>query len=456
MHGLVAHWARRSVRARLVVLSIVPLVVALLAGTVALVLLFSAGRLRDLDRQTRTESTTLAGLVATAQLTSPLPLPAGSPLLAQVVTVDRTVLAASRSASLVLPLVDGPGSGSGSRTFTIDDDPYGAVPLRIRVQKATLSGQPVEIIVAAPLGDVQDALRALKIVLLVVLPLLVIGIGALEWVVIGLTLRPVDRLRAAAAELAVEATSGRRDQGARLPVGAGSDEITRLAETLNLLLSRLQLSLNRQREFIADAAHELRSPLASMRVQLDVAQTHPQLLSAQQLAAELSDELGRMTRLADDLLLLGRLDSGGPGPFERIDLGQLAGTAGPPIMVAGNRDALVRLLLNVTTNAHEHADHVAVSIQIEGRFAVLDVDDDGPGIPPGDRDRVFDRWTRLDSARDRTSGGSGLGLAIARDIATAHGGTVSITDSPLGGTRVRVSLPLADEPRTDDVGAAGL
>ena len=436
------------------VLSIVPLTVALLAGTVALVLLFSAGRLRDVDRQTRTETNTLAGLVATAQLTSPLPLPAGSPLLAQVITADRTVIAASRSASLVLPLVDVPGPGSGSRAFTINDDPYGAVALRIRVQKATLSGQPVEIVVAAPLGDVQDALHALKIVLFVVVPLLVIGIGALEWAVIGLTLRPVDRLRAAAGELAADATSGRRDRGARLPVGAGDDEITRLAETLNLLLSRLQLSVHRQREFIADAAHELRSPLANMRVQLDVAQAHPQLLNAQELAAELSEELDRMTRLADDLLLLGRLDSGGPGPFEPMDLGELAGTTGPPIMVGGNRDALLRLVLNLRTNAHDHADHVEVSVRSEGRFAVLDVDDDGPGIPPEDRDRVFDRWTRLDTARDRTSGGSGLGLAIARDIATAHGGTVAITDSPSGGTRVRVSLPLAGEHRTDDRGAA--
>jgi signal transduction histidine kinase len=306
----------------------------------------------------------------------------------------------------------------------------------------------VSIVVAAPLADVQGALRALKIVLLVVLPILVLGIGALEWAVIGFTLRPVDRLRAAAGRLAADATAApnrRPDQAAVLPVGPGDDEITRLATTLNRFLSRLQLSMNQQRDFIADAAHELRSPLASMRVQLDVAQTHPQLLDADQLAAELSAELDRLTRLTDDLLLLGRLDSGAPGPFENIDLSEIAGTIQPPVMVTGNRDALLRLVRNLTANAREHSDNVRTTVATAGRFAVLDVDDDGPGIPAEDRNRVFERWTRLDTARDRSSGGYGLGLAIARDIAVAHGGRMAISDSPLGGTRVEVLLPLADE-----------
>jgi signal transduction histidine kinase len=431
-----------------VVLSILPLAVALLAGTLALVLLFSAGRLHDVDRQARVEADTLVGLVETAQVTSPLPVPAGSPLLAQVIDADHTVIAASRSASLVLPLIDLPRAGSTARTFTVEDDPYGAVTLRVRVQQATLSGAPVSIVVAAPLGDVQDALRALKIVLLVVLPILVLGIGALEWAVIGFTLRPVDRLRAAAGRLAADATAApnrRPDQAAVLPVGPGDDEITRLAKTLNRFLSRLQLSMNQQRDFIADAAHELRSPLASMRVQLDVAQTHPHLLNAHQLAAELSAELDRLTRLTDDLLLLGRLDSGALGPFERIDLSEIAGTTQPPVIVSGNRDALLRLVRNLTANARDHSDNVQTTVATAGRFAELDVDDDGPGIPAQDRDRVFERWTRLDTARDRSSGGYGLGLAIARDIAVAHGGRMAISDSPLGGTRVQVLLPLADE-----------
>jgi signal transduction histidine kinase len=222
-----------------------------------------------------------------------------------------------------------------------------------------------------------------------------------------------------------------------------------LAKTLNRFLSRLQLSMNQQRDFIADAAHELRSPLASMRVQLDVAQTHPHLLNAHQLAAELSAELDRLTRLTDDLLLLGRLDSGALGPFERIDLSEIAGTTQPPVIVSGNRDALLRLVRNLTANARDHSDNVQTTVATAGRFAELDVDDDGPGIPAQDRDRVFERWTRLDTARDRSSGGYGLGLAIARDIAVAHGGRMAISDSPLGGTRVQVLLPLADETSPD-------
>lgn len=436
------------------VLSIVPLVVALLAGTGAVVFLFFAGRIRALDRQTRTEAATLAELVSTAQVTSPLPLPAGSPLLAQVIDpAGRTVTAASRSASLVLPLVDVSDVGTRARSFTVADDPYGAVSLRVRTQPATLHGQPMVIVVAAPLAGIQDALRALEIVLLVVVPILVVLIGALEWTVIGLTLRPVERLRAAAGEMASEAGSvsaraegsgGRANGPAVLPVGPGDDEITRLAQTLNLLLSRLQISSDRQRAFVSDAAHELRSPLASMRVQLDIAQAHPGLIDARQLAGELSAEVGRLARLTDDLLLLGRLDSRTPVPRQPVDLSEIAETAGPRVVVDGDPEQLRRLVRNLVENALNHAASVRVTVRRDQGFAVLDVDDDGPGIDPADRDRAFDRWTRLDSARDRGHGGSGLGLAIVRDVAAAHGGTVHILDSPLGGARVELRIPLAD------------
>lgn len=453
LSALSALWARRSLRARLVVLSVVPLVVGLLAVSGAVVLLFSAGRIRDVDRQTRAEATTLAELVSTAQVTSPLPLPAGSPLLAQVIDVaSRTVTAASRSASLVLPLVDVSGGGGRARSFTVDDDPYGAVALRVRAQPASLHGQPVVVVVAAPLADIRDALRALEIVLLVVVPILVVLIGVLEWTVIGLTLRPVERLRAAAGAMAAETApvspradgSGRGSAApARLPVGAGGDEITRLAETLNLLLSRLQVALDHQRAFVSDAAHELRSPLASMRVQLDIAQAHPDLLGAQELAAELSAEVHRLTRLTDDLLLLGRLDSRTPVARRRVDLSEIAETSDPPAVVDGDPEELRRLVRNLVENARNHAGSVRVTVSRDEGFAVLRVDDDGPGIPAADRDRVFDRWTRLDPARDRGRGGSGLGLAIVRDVAAAHGGTVRILDSPLGGTRVELRIPLS-------------
>ena len=187
-------------------MTIVPLVVALCIGTVAVVLLFSAGRIRSVDRQTRTEAATLAALAQTGQLPSPLPVPAGSPLLAQVIDANGTVLAATASASLVLPLVAHP-SMSAANDDTDHDNPFGAAVLRMRVQPVTVAGQPAVIVVAAPLADVQSALRSLETVVFVVIPILTVLVGLLEWVIIGLTLRPVERLRVAAAGLATETRS---------------------------------------------------------------------------------------------------------------------------------------------------------------------------------------------------------------------------------------------------------
>ena len=204
--------------------------------------------------------------------------------------------------------------------------------------------------------------------------------------------------------------------------------------------------MTQQRNLVADAAHELRSPLASMRVQLDVAQAHPSLSVASDLAAELSPEIDRLTRLINDLLLLGRLEGGGGADREPLDLTELAGAEGPAVVVPGDRDSVERLVRNLVDNARDHGETVRVSVHRDGALAVLEVDDDGPGIPAADRERVFDRWTRLDTARDRSTGGSGLGLALVREIAVAHGGAAVITDSPLGGTRVRVTLPLAPAP----------
>ena len=463
-------WFERTIRTRLVALTILPLVIALCIGTVALAYLFSTGRIRSVDRQTSAEATTLAALAQSGQLPSPLPVPAGSPLLAQVIDANGTVLAATASASTVLPLVARPAISAGAHNSTDDDNPFGAAVLRLRVQPVTVAGRSAVIVVAAPLADVQSALRSLRTVIFVVVPILTVLVGLLEWVVIGLTLRPVERLRVAAAGLATDArapsmrapsagvgpprpTSAQQRPVASpamlLPTGTGDDEITRLAQTLNELLQRVERSMAQQRDLVADAAHELRSPLASMRVQLDVVRAHPSLTAASDLAAELSPEIDRLTRLVNDLLLLGRLEGGGPVGAEPVDLTALVGAPGPAVVVPGDRDRLERLVRNLVDNAHEHADTVQVSVRRDAMTAVLEVDDDGPGIAVEDRERVFHRWTRLDSARDRSTGGSGLGLSLVHEIAAAHGGTAAITDSPLGGTRVRVTLPAQPNAQSD-------
>ncbi len=456
---VVSWWRTRAVRTRLVILSIVPLTVALLVATVMVIVIFSARRTHDLDAQTHAEADIVAGLARNDQLGSPLPVPAGSSLLAQVIAGDGTVLAASPSASLVLALTRPDPALRVARDSTDEENPYGSVPLRLHTQPETLRGQRVLVVVGAPLADVRRARQSLMLVLLLLVPALIAVVAVLEWIVIGSTLRPVERLRAAAAALAdpsihrliapTNPPSGTEPEPAPLlPVGSGDDEITRLGRTLNQLLGRLNQALARQRSFLADAAHELRSPLASIRVQLDVAASHPSSVTIPQLVAELGVEVDRLSRLTADLLLLGRLEAGLAMRRGPINLTELASASGPPVTVIGDPDDLERLVRNVTDNARTHATTVRTTVTERDGVAILDIDDDGPGIPDADRARVFERWTRLDTARDRGAGGSGLGLALVREIAAAHAGQVAIQDSPLGGTRFELRMPTAP-PRPD-------
>ncbi|MEP6852929.1 MAG: HAMP domain-containing sensor histidine kinase [bacterium] len=460
-----ARWySRRSLRARLVLVSVLPLTAAVVAGTVGVIAVYSAGRIHDLDRQTGAEADTLVGLVTTGQLPSPLPQPAGSPLLAQVISSTGDVLSATASASRTVPLISTPHTGG--TTFTDDDNAYGNVPLRLRVAPVSNAATTDYVVVAAPLSDVRRALQSLRQALLLLVPLLVAAATTLAWIVVGYTLRPVERLRTSAVALAgrplpsvgsgsvAGGSVGSESVGteplaatgtAYLPAEPGDDEIARLTGTLNEILRRLHDALRQQQEFIADAAHELRSPLAGLRIKLDIQRTHPGLQPASEVVAELSSDVDRLTQLTDDLLLLARLEAGATTTRrEPVDLTELAGAVGPVALVSADRDALRRLVTNVVGNASRYAHGtVRTTVHVEDGRAQLTVDDDGPGIPPPDRDRVFERWTRLDGARDRDSGGSGLGLAVAKQIVTAHGGTISIDDSPLGGTRVLITLPLA-------------
>ncbi|MCW2725082.1 MAG: histidine kinase [Frankiales bacterium] len=434
--ALTGWWFARSLRTRLVVGSVVPLAAALLVGTVAVVAVFAAGRMRQLDVQTAREADVLVQLVSSGQLPRPLPVPAGSTLLAQVLDRSGVVLAASPAASQARPLVDGL-VGRAPGTFTEEAPAYGDGPVRVRTASSVVGGRPVLVVVAAPLADVRRAIGALRVVLLLVVPALVLAATLLARLVIGSSLRPVERLREAAGRIAASGEG----PGQLLPVGERDDEVSRLAGTLNDVLGRLQSALRQQRAFVADAAHELRSPLASMRVQLDVARAHPDLVDGAQLVADLDQEVDRLQELVDDLLLLARLDARQPAPFRPVDLSALAGTNGTPVRVLGDRAALQRLLRNLTDNAGRYAATVRVAVVTDGGAAVLTVDDDGPGIPSEDRERIFDRWVRLDPGRSRPEGGAGLGLTLVREIAAAHGGVVSATDSPLGGARLQVRLP---------------
>jgi signal transduction histidine kinase len=236
---------------------------------------------------------------------------------------------------------------------------------------------------------------------------------------------------------------------------------------MNATLDQLHLAMTRQRQFVADASHELRSPIAAVRAQLELALARPSRTDWPTAAHKALQDTERLQAVASDLLLLARLDAQKAPARSPVDLAALAaeevrrrpgvvvasdsgtGSDGdsPPPVVHGSRVQLSRLLTNITDNAGRHTrTTVSISVGVSDGMVELSVDDDGPGIPEPDRERVFERFTRLDDARARQDGGTGLGLAIAKDIAHAHGGTLTIHTSPRGGARVLLRLPCQDAP----------
>lgn len=314
----------------------------------------------------------------------------------------------------------------------------------------------VELVAASPLEPIERSVDAVRGGLLVVLPLLVIGAAGLTWILAGRALRPVEEIRAE-----VDSISG-STLDRRVPVPDSGDEVARLATTMNAMLDRLQEASSRQQRFVADASHELRSPVAAIRTELEVAQRTASADDWPAVAERLLAEEARLEAVITDLLLLATLDEGAPLPdVAAIDLAEEARAearrrapdrtgvvvdvdAPSAAVVQGSRMQLRRALANLVDNAGRHArSTVRVSVhEREGRVRVL-VDDDGPGIPEPDRERVFERFVRLDEHRTRAAGGAGLGLSLVRRIAERHHGTASAGTSPLGGARLVLDLPAA-------------
>jgi signal transduction histidine kinase len=256
--------------------------------------------------------------------------------------------------------------------------------------------------------------------------------------------KTLDPVEAIGTELA-EITS--TNLGRRVPVPKHHDELQELAETVNQTLDRLEAAVERQRRFASDASHDLRSPITAMRTQVEEALLHPDEADWPATAEALLASLHRLQAIVTDLLVLARLDSGISGTQDRVDLSELVDSElarrprrtdivmnlQPGVGVTGDRLQLARLLTNLTDNAERHAARtVTVSVRRQDDEAVLEVNDDGPGIPPDQRELVFQRFTRLDAARSKDTGGTGLGLAIAREIAEQHGGTLTLEDSEQG------------------------
>ncbi|MFF4246566.1 ATP-binding protein [Streptomyces sp. NPDC001822] len=302
----------------------------------------------------------------------------------------------------------------------------------------------------APLAAEQEAVDSVRDSMLTGLPVVLLVVAGVTWLVTRRALRPVEGIR---RELA--AITASEDLGRRVPEPDSRDEVARLARTTNETLTVLEASVGRQRRFVADASHELRSPIASLRTQLEVGAAHPELLDVPGAVADTV----RLQTLAADLLLLARLDAGERPGSVVVDLGALVreevsrrtGDRIAPAVsvreedgldVTGSRGQLARVVGNLLDNAERHAVRsVAVSVRADRGGVVVEVTDDGAGVPPGERDRIFERFVRLDDARSRDDGGAGLGLAIARDVAVRHGGTLTAGAASDGGARFTLRLP---------------
>jgi len=444
----------RTVRVRITMLATIVTGLAVLLAGLWLVDAVEGSltdRLRDADR-----ARLLAYRSAIEDGRSPAELDLRAPdgTLYQVV-VNGRVVAATAGLDGLPPLYSltpegnvvqiAPGSaaktyGSGRLTLTREavDGPQGTV----------------QLLAASPLDGVRRSVDAVQEGLVVAFPLLVGMVGLLAWVLAGRALRPVEAIRAEVESI----TGSTLDR--RVPVPGSGDEVARLARTMNAMLDRLEDASTRQQRFVADASHELRSPVAAIRTELEVAQRTAGPADWPAVADRLLAEEARLEAVITDLLLLASLDEGAPMPDAvAVDVAEEAREearrrapdrddvvievdAPGAVIVRGSRMQLRRAVANLLDNAGRHArTTVRLSVhERDGRVRVL-VDDDGPGVPDVERERVFQRFVRLDEHRARGAGGAGLGLSLVRRIAERHHGTARVDTAPLGGARVVLDLP---------------
>jgi signal transduction histidine kinase len=455
-------WRGRGLRLRITVLATLALAIGLVVGAIIMVALLKHSLTTSLDDNARKTGRDVAAMGQPPP--EPIPVGGGNIVVVQVIDRNgRVIGAAGATADHLIPLLSA-GELHDVRAGGVLQLPGNRAgvtgSLRVVGVSAGQSNAPVTVVVAVDAGGVGESGKLLARQFFVSVPILLALLAILAWYVVGRALRPVENLRRGASDI-----TGAAAISARLPVPEGRDEVHRLALTLNDMLGRLDAASARQRAFIADAAHELRSPLASLRTQLEVAQHLGARADWPATADGALLDIARLSRLIDDLLLLARLDESAgrlrlaPVALDTLAL-EVAGsyeharvpvrvTADGPSTVDGDADGLRRMIRNLLDNAVRHAfSGVSISVSGSARRVVLSVVDDGPGIPAADHDRVFDRFTRLDSARSADAGGSGLGLAIVRDLVRAHGGSVVLGDAEPG-LRATVRLPAAHIPAVD-------
>ncbi|MFD7894658.1 sensor histidine kinase [Streptomyces sp. NPDC059743] len=471
VRALLARWprpaGRLTLRSRVTLWATSIVAVAMILAGLGLLLGLRNAMWHDLDDTVGRRVSDVSSLVAHGQLRALIPSNGEDADIVQVLDASGRVLASSESEvrpgsrsafphPLPPALVDG-------RPMTLHNLRIGdGGDFRVRARPVHVDGRPATIVVAVSLAQAERTLASLVTALAIGIPALTALVAWTISLTTGRTLRPVETLRRQATHISAT------DLHRRLDLPASRDEVHALAVTLNDMLARLDSASAAQGRFVADAAHELRSPLTAIRAQLEVLAEYPDPERDPSVAAALLEDTERLHGLVEDLLALARSeDPARQSQRATVDLDEVVlaevrrqrGLTATGIdarrvsagRVRGDAGALRRVVRNLLDNARRHAAHqVRVALTERDGTVELTVSDDGAGIPPADRARVFERFTRLDEARSREAGGSGLGLAIVGKIVTSHGGSVHADEDPspddggLGGARLVIRLPSAE------------
>ncbi|HEY4409768.1 MAG TPA: HAMP domain-containing sensor histidine kinase [Acidimicrobiia bacterium] len=465
-------WLLASVRARTTALSMLVVAAALGVCAVNLVVIVSRSLVRNADETNMTRAEDVAARARTGALGRIIPVSGGASdksVFIQVVDQAGSVVASSEN--YLDPnafIYVYPEDDSHHRVLfqhTVHGPPLAP---RANFRVLVLTGQtptgPANIIVATEMAQAEETVHDLRRALAYGAPGVLLLAGLLVWLLVGRALRPVEDIRTQVAAITDTASLDRRVAESLI-----DDEVGRLAQTMNAMLDRLHRSAERQRRFVADASHELRSPLASSRAQLEVALSHPTASDWAVTAEDLLSENQRMERLVNDLLFLARNEErpAGLARATSLDLDDIVLAEAGRVRargrvqvdlsrvsagrVRGVADHLTRVVRNLLENAERHAE-TRIRVELSPALATgrgaqvqLVVSDDGPGVPAQHREHIFDRFIRLDDARTRPhgdyGGGSGLGLAICREIVTAHGGRIWADEARGGGARFVVQIP---------------
>ena len=462
LRGRIAAIGRqRGIRLQSVAAAVVVVSLALLVGGLGLLYVLR-GNLESTARSAvGTRGAEVAAMVRTQGVESAsqaIRTESRSGQLVQILAADGSVAGASTLLVDSTPM-SGQRPAGGKTTITEEDLDHVGPGGEWVVASTGVSAADTHYVVqvAAPLEAQRETLQTVGLFLLVLSPALVIAVAIAVWILVGRALRAVERIRAEVATIDDQRLSMRVD------VPPTHDEMAALAVTMNAMLDRLETSQRAQRHFVSDASHELRSPLATLTTATELA-TAGNEATRTRLLGTIAGELTRVRRLVENLMTLARADADDRLEVrEDVDLDDLldgearrlratstllvSARLEPVRLSGGDTQRLAQALRNLVDNAERHArTTIRLTVGESDGVALLRVDNDGEPVPEADRERIFERFVRLDESRSRDAGGSGLGLAIARTAVAAHGGTVRASASDEGWCRFEVRLPLTGRP----------